>query len=146
MEKKDIPQELVPHALALASHAETPPAVLSALADVSWPEDVRRKVAEHKSTPTMALVELANVFPDNVCKNPILQNLKDVPSFVQEPLAHSKLTPPSVLELLSDSFSYSVRRLVAMNLNTAPETLRKLAGDRSESVRLHAINSLALCL
>ena len=114
-------------------------------------QEVRREVANNRSTPPEVLVKLSVdkdvEVREGAAGNPstppeVLVKLsvdKDVK--VREKVARNGSTPPEVLVKLSEDENEYVRVEVARNGSTPPEALAKLSGDKSPRVRKRVVTN-----
>lgn len=111
--------------LLMAANPQTPPDVLTALADGAQAR-LLRKIAEHPRTPASTLAKLAR-HPDMDVRAAVAENLN---------------TPIELLWLLVDDESPDVRYTLSESYHLPPEMLNVLAQDENPFVAYRAKQTL----
>jgi len=128
-----------------AMDLKTSAAVLRVLAQDEYIA-IRRKVAENENTPPWVLSELAEDTKDEVVKIRVAHNKKSPPEiliklskdnnwYIRSSVAGNEKTPEKVLRNLADDETWGVRHSVVGNKRTPKDVLEKMKGDESETVR-----------
>jgi hypothetical protein len=153
---KDLLKELSQSAVmdikeVVAQNPSTPPEILTKLAK---DPALAGAVVKNPATPKALLKELAKTFPTAVAENPAAspELLKGIYSdlttsgkkddTLKRSLAINLNTPPEVLRELSKSDTWLVRQPVAMNPNTPVDILEEYSHDKSATLREYALENL----